>query len=500
MKKSLIAIAAIALCLSACKSQDDNNIASGEWPIITREGSKLMEGEKQFKFMSFAAPNIQQNESQLHEDMSNRFPDEYEVRDILSQLQRIGGRATRTFALSVYCPEDDMPAYVMGKREYNEEAFQCLDRILAYAPEYDVRVIVPFIASQQFRGIRGVDEFAVLSGKTEVGAFWTDEDVKQDFKHYLSFILNRVNTVSGVPYKDDPAILGWQFGNEFGSYYWDRGLSAQEWSPKILEWCKEMAAYIKEQDPKHLLFEAGGVDRQAMLADENVDVISDHLYEYWSGMGTQLSPLALKSLEECQGIKPLVIDEFGLGTTENQKALMKTIRENEGIVGGLMWSMRGHRRDGGWYYHNEGGTFVNSFHVPGFACGRNYEEKRLLDAVRREAYLMRGEDVPLVVAPAPAPVLREQGEGFTWRGATGAAYYEIERAENANGPWSVIATGLHDAIVEDVTTFEPSKEASLPLVLYYDETKEPGKTYYYRIRGANESGFSPYSDILTVAP
>lgn len=501
IKYCMCTIAGALSIMTSCTNKDQMaNVQneSKDWPIIVRKGDKLYEGDKEFRFMSFAAPNIQQNESQIREDKSNRFPDEYEIRDILSGLQRVGGRATRTFSLSVFSPEDDgMPVYIEGKRQYNEEAFQCLDRILAYAPEYDVRIIIPFIASQRFAGIRGVDEFAALSGKTEVGAFWTDPEVKEDFKHFLSFLLNRVNTVTNKPYKEDPAILGWQFGNEFGSFYGDRKLPGKEWSPKIWQWCKEMGAYIKSIDSNHLLIEAGGVNRDSVLADPNIDVISDHLYEYWSGMGTQLSPMAKRTMEQCRGKKPVMIDEFGLGTTENLRELMKTIRE-EGIVGGLMWSMRGHRRDGGWYYHNEGGTFVNSFHVPGFAAGTVYEERRLLDLVKKEAYLLRGEVAPAPEKPAPAPVLMRQGNGFTWRGSTGAACYTMERAESENGPWTVIAIGLDDSVIADVKSFEFTKEASEPLVLFYDENKVDGKKYYYRIKGENESGSSEYSNVLLV--
>jgi hypothetical protein len=261
-----------------------------------------------------------------------------------------------------------------------------------------------------------------------------------------------------------------------------------------------MAAYIKKTDPNHLIMEAGGADRKALLADPNIDIISDHLYEYWNRMGGkpwELSPIAKASREECRGKKPLMVDEFGLGSTENLRALMKTIRE-ENIVGGLMWSIRSHRRDGGWYYHNEGGTPVNSFHMPGFSAGFVYEETRLLDLLRTEAYLIRGIAPEPVALPSPAPVLMQKGAGFTWRGSTGAAYYIIERAESPAGPWKVLATGLEDSVLGDVVKFEPSKEASEPLVLYYDETKKTGKTYYYRIKGVNTAGSTPYSQVLKV--
>jgi len=468
--------------------------------IITAKGDRLMDGDKEFRFMGLAAPNIQQNESQIRVDRTNRFPDEYEIRDILGGIQRIGGLATRTFSLSVYSPDDkEMPVYITARRTYNEEAFQCLDRVIALSHEYNVRLIIPFIASQSFGGIRGVDEFSTLSGKPK-GSFWTDEEVKADYRHFLDFILNRKNTVNGLLYKNDPAILCWQLGNEFGSYPGDRGLSYDEWSPKILAWSLEMAAYIKKVDPNHLIMEAGGADRKALLADPNIDIISDHLYEYWNRMGGkpwQLSPIAKASREECKGKKPLMVDEFGLGSTENLRELMKTIRE-ENIVGGLMWSIRGHRRDGGWYYHNEGGTTVNSFHVPGFTAGYVYEETRLLDLLRTEAFLIRGIEPEPVAKPTPAPVLMQKGDGFTWRGSTGAASYTIERAENADGPWKVLAVGLEDSVIADVTNYEHTPQASEATILYYDESRKPGIRYFYRLKGSNVAGDSGFSNVLEI--
>ncbi|QBN19505.1 glycoside hydrolase 5 family protein [Flavobacterium nackdongense] len=470
------------------------------WPIITRKGDKLYEGTKVFRFMGLAAPNIQQNESQIRLDRSNRFPDEYEIRDLLDGIRRLGGRATRTFSLSIYSPLDNgMPVYIEGHRKYNEEAFRCLDRIIALSHEYDVRLIIPFIASQTFGGIRGVDEFSAIAGKPK-GAFWTDEEQKADFRHFLDFLLNRKNTVNGIIYKNDPAILAWQLGNEFGSYPGDRGLKYDEWAPKILDWSLEMAAYIKKVDPNHLIMEAGGADREKLIADANIDIISDHLYEYWNRLGGnpwQLAPIAKESYAKTKGRKPLMIDEFGLGSTENIRELMETIRQTE-IVGGLMWSIRSHRRDGGWYYHNEGGTTVNSFHVPGFSAGFVYDEVRLLDLLRKESYLIRGIPTPALQKPAPAPILFVQKDGFTWRGATGAGYYVIERADTTKGPWKLLATGLEDSVLADVVKFEPSPGASEPLVLYVDETAEKGKTYFYRIKGVNVTGESDYSPILKI--
>jgi len=501
-KQVVLFLAVTALWITpTCAQKEKSKVASaGNWPIIVRKGDQLFEGDKIFRFLGMAAPNIQANENQVRVDRANRFPDDFEISDILDGIRREGGRVTRTFSLSVFHPDDKgMPVYFSGHRQYNEEAFRCLDRVIALGHKYDVRLIIPFIASQSFASVRGVDEFSALAGKPK-GSFWTDPEQKADFKHFLDFFLNRKNTVNGIIYKNDPAILAWQLGNEFGSYPGDRGLKYDEWTPKILEWSLEMAAYIKKEDPNHLVMEAGGADRDKLIADANIDIISDHLYEYWNKMSGKpyiLAPLALESYNLCKGRKPLIVDEFGLGTTENLRELMKTIRES-GIVGGLMWSIRSHRRDGGWYYHNEGGTPVNSFHVPGFSAGFVYDELALLELLRKEAYLIRGIPAPEVEKPAPVPVLFQKKDGFTWRGSTGAAYYTIERAEAANGPWKVLATGLEDSVLGEVAKFEASPAGSEPLTLYTDEIAESGKTFFYRIKGVNVAGESGYSEVVKI--
>ncbi len=503
-------ILAALLCLSSSlfaakptpKANKDIRAAAkqSDWPMITRKGDHLYEGEKVFRFFGLCAPNIQANENQVRPDRTNRFPDDYEIRDILGGIQRMGGRATRTFSLSVFHPNDkDMPVYITARRTYNEDAFRCLDRIIALCHEYDVRLIIPFIASQSFAYVRGVDEFSTLSGKPS-GSFWTDDSVIADYRHFLSFMLNRVNTVNGIAYKNDPAILAWQLGNEFGSFAGDRKLSYDIWNPIINKWSLDCAAFIKQLDPNHLVMEAGGGVRADFINDPNIDIISDHLYEYWSKLGGGdgiLAPVAKRSQAECRGKKPLIIDEFGLAEIENSRALMQTIID-EDIVGGMIWSIRSHRRDGGWYYHNEGGTPFNSFHVPGSAAGFPYDETRTLDLLRKMAFKIRGLKEAPIARPSPAPVLMQWKDGFTWRGSTGAAYYLLERAQIAKGPWTAIATGLNDGVLQDVKSFEDTPAASLPLVLYVDEGTVTGVRYFYRIRGVNVGGESDLSNILEV--
>lgn len=472
--------------------------APADRPFITRQGDQLMEGDTPFRFFGLCASTLNMNKEQILPDWSNRWPDEFEMRSSLDHLRRLGARATRVgIGLSIASPKDPgAHVHVTARRTYNDEAFRALDRLLALAREYDVRIIFPFIASQSFKNTRGVDEFGALAGQP-AGSFWTDPGVKEDFKHLLSFVLNRRNTVNGLLYKDDSTILAWQLGNEFDSYAPDRGLKSADWTGAIRDWSLEMAAHLKAEAPRHLVMEAGGVDHAALLADPHIDLLSAHLYEYWArfkGEPWDLAPVARERREALRGLKPLVVDELGLASYANLRALLEAIRET-GIAGGLLWGIRGHRRDGGWYYHNEGGTPVNSYHPPGFPAGHAYEERRTLDLLRREAWAIRGRPVPPVEKPTGTPELLPLAEGFTWRGCAGASAYRLERAPKADGPWEVVATGLHDSVIADVKALEAAG-ASAPTVLWHDERAAPGETWFYRLQAYNEAGTTPYSPVL----
>ena len=71
-----------------------------------------------------------------------------------------------------------------------------------------------------------------------VSQFATNEKAHQLFYNYVRFILSRTNRYTGKAYKDDPAIMSWQIGNEPRAF-------KKEVLPQFEKWLSEASALIR---------------------------------------------------------------------------------------------------------------------------------------------------------------------------------------------------------------------------------------------------------------
>jgi hypothetical protein len=451
--RALFSLAAIvALMAGTAFSQFQN--------FVTAKGDKLMDGNHELRFISVNIPNLHYLEDYLPFTGTNpwRLPDEFEIRDALNTVKQMGGKVARIYVFSVKKPSDtpDIVRHVRAPGVFDEEAFRTFDKVLHIANEVGVRLIIPFVDNWQWWG--GPLEYAAFRGKTKE-EFWTDRQLINDFKKTVAFVINRTNTFTGVPYREDKAILAWETGNELAPPF---------------SWTKELAAYVKSLDSNHLLVD-GAMGREfseEALNDPNLDILSSHHY----GNPDAALERIVKNQAKAKGRKPYFVGEYGIMPTDGLRILTDTII-NQGLAGALLWSLRFRNRDGGFYYHYEYNN-VGAYRWPGFANGAFYDERLVLALLREKAWQIDGTTAPRLPVPVAPELLEIRNVGeISWKGSVGATSYILERKVEQDTSWTTVG----DPIDESRWQYRP---------LFADETAEIGKVYFYRLKAKNEAGMS----------
>jgi len=461
-----------AIIMSSCQA-----MASPDH-FITRDGKKLLNGENEFRFISFNVPTLSYIEDEMAFEQTNPYglPNEYEMRDLYSTVREMGGNVVRMYTIPVrheHFPDESV-TYVEAPGVFNEEAFKALDLAIALAAEYDIRVIIPLVNNWEWHG--GRPQYAAFRGKTRE-EFWTDRQLIEDFKLTIDHVINRTNTITGIPYKEDKSIMAWETGNELQN-------------PPA--WGIEISRYIKSLDQNHLLIDGFHAIhlkdlsvwvQQYSIDEPSIDLINTHHYEPTS---IETIRNLKKTVEMVGGKKPIFVGEFGFISTSGIEDILNYVIGEEAIPGALIWSLRRHHRDGGFYHHTEpaGLGKYRSYHWPGFDDSKSYDERNLLALMRDKAFEIRGMETPPVSIPeAPGLLPFDDVASFSWRGSMGASGYDIERSTNPDGPWEHVAYNIDDI---ETPGFD----------LFTDETVIPGKDYYYRVIARNAAGTSAPSNIV----
>ena len=450
--------------------------------FITRQGNQLFDGDKPFRFVGANMPGIMlPYDFTLYLPERMNLPTPWEQEDAFKTLDQMNLRVLRTWNLPIRGPKEERKPwhYVLGPGQFNEDAFKVTDSMLALANKYGVRVIFNFTAEfGDYLG--GIGTYADYRGKRRE-EFFTDPQVREDYKATVRYVLTRTNTLTGLPYRDDKAILAWQFGNEMPT------------APDA--WLREMAAYIKGIDTNHLVAETRHQPGTTMAIDPNIDLVTRHLYTSYSGTEDGWPATLRRELATLKSQRPLFIGEFGpyingtnfthANVVEKLHEFLTFVEAEQDIAGALLWSMYFRHQDGGFYWHQIM-TFPAawSYHWPGFPSADAQCEIGLMRTMREAAFKIQGKPVPQLPVPAAPELLNFTGVPmFSWRGSVGASGYDIERASKADGSWAVIATNVSDADI----AYRP---------LYSDDTVSSGQTWFYQIIARNESGVSKPSNVV----
>lgn len=297
----------------------------------------------------------------------------YKISNAFMEASSRGLSVARTWAFN----DGGSTALQYSPGSYNEQMFKGLDFVVSEAGKYNIRLILSLVNNyDSFGGKKQYVQWARDQGQN-IGSddeFFTNLVVKGFYKNHVQTVLTRVNTITGVAYKNDPTIFAWELMNEPRCQSDPSGSTIQAW-------ITEMAAFLKSIDSNHLL-EAGlegfygassaekqfnpdlqvGTDFISNNQIPGIDFATIHSYpDQWLSDTNDQAQLAFLNkwldshIQDARNVlrKPLLLTEFGKswkdpGYSSSQRdALFNTVyskiywsaRTGGATAGGLFWQL-----------------------------------------------------------------------------------------------------------------------------------------------------------------
>jgi mannan endo-1,4-beta-mannosidase len=346
----------LGLCALAAPARAD---------FVRVQGSRFVDGDRPFSFVGA-------NAEVLHGEPFRR-----EWGRTLDALASDGMRVVRIWALGEgpadapdWSRKHDL--FRAGPDGWIDDAYTQLDRVLAGARARGLRVIVTL--GNHWSDYGGIPQYLRWAGLPERGPgardrFFSDERARALYRDHLVRLVDRVNSITGVRYADDPTIFAWELLNE-SQVESDEGAAARQ------RWIAEMAGLVHARAPHHLVTpgvigygtRAERAEWIAVCRMPEVDYCDSHLYpqnadsvpserelEQFIDDRVQLAQFVAK--------KPLVIGEFGFDTRPEHATWLGRGRTDwfgrflervrfDGAAGALVWIYQpwtGRARDFGIY-------------------------------------------------------------------------------------------------------------------------------------------------------
>lgn len=300
--------------------------------FVSTNGARFVVDGQAFRFTGANAAVIYGDEEREHMDETFR------------QAALDGVRVVRVWAFGESSEDDGRPGGVTrdewlkphpfrrGPDDWNEEAFENLDRVLSEAARNNLRVLI--CLGNWWRDTGGVVRYLRWAGLPDAAddtqpfginveramPFYTNVETRRLFREHVRRIVARRNSITGVMYRDDPTIFGYELMNEAQA-------PTGRWAERRA-WMAEMSAYVKSLDPDHLI--APGTwgyrtswERREWLEEHRlptIDYCDAHIYPRDDTDSFVDSPEALREFIDNRAAaalsinKPLVMGEFGMAT------------------------------------------------------------------------------------------------------------------------------------------------------------------------------------------
>lgn len=244
-----------------------------------------------------------------------------------------------------YCyTGNNLPSLQPELGKFNEEMFKAGDFFLSEIAKRDIKAVIilnnywfwsggmPWYVSKTTGQNVPVpddkpgawDKFMAFSD-----LFYETDTAQNAFKQTIKTVINRINSITGIAYKDDRSIMAWQLANE------PRNGKDSLKQAAMMKWVFDASAYIKSLDTNHLV--SIGTEGEAghwfnfkhwinINTAPGVDYVTIHLWpQNWSWFDPKRASQTMDSacnlaqeylsrhIAAADSLnKPSVIEEFGM--------------------------------------------------------------------------------------------------------------------------------------------------------------------------------------------
>ncbi|MFL6142308.1 MAG: cellulase family glycosylhydrolase [Labedaea sp.] len=402
-----------------------------------------------------------------------------------------GSNSVRGKADGIYFQywDGDSPAYNDGP-----DGLQKLDYVLASARAHGIRLIIPL--TNNWNDFGGMDQYVRWAGGSFHDDFYTNPVIRGWYQDWISHVLNRVNSLTGVTYRDDPTVMAWELGNEprcLSSGAYPRSPTC---TPATLTgWADAVSRHLKSVDRNHLVGVGDegffcdnpadpdwtrncgeGVDTLAFTRLPSVDLMSLHLYP--DGWGKDLPwtyDWIRRHVREADQIgKPVLWGEFGWLNKATRNTVYRTwteIFDQAGGDGWLYWILSGVQDDGTLYPDFDGFTV----YCPTPVCTTLANASAELTGPQRSRPPVADHDSAVAEANQPATLL-PAGNDVAYRTYLKPDTIDLDPATAGRQRTVAVAGGVYTVDASGTVTFSPAVGFAGKVLAHYTIRDAAGRT------------------------
>lgn len=328
---------------------------------VTRRGAELLLDGSTFRALGGNLYYLQQIFTYGQNDPAQLA----QVTGALDDVSCFSMNVVRTLAFN---DTQDTAAIRSAPGRYHEAGLLGLDRAVAEAKARGLRLIL--MLTNNWSDYGGLDAYARWAGRAH-DDFFGDPTMMGYWKEHATTLLGRVNTITGVAYRDEPAIFGWEIANELrcGSC---RG------GTRYVDTIRELARHLREQGATQLVLDGGegfddapaayaglsttspvdgrdGASFSKLAALPELDLVSYHLYpQSWGLTRKDDVTIWIDTHERLarQAGKAAYLGEFGSDPTTDEnlverdrlrslsyQAWLQRLFDTDGALAGLLWQV-----------------------------------------------------------------------------------------------------------------------------------------------------------------